>query len=726
MGPISTSYGVDHADPFFCAIDASGRQDVVCWGNNGTALRAGEIPGMAGINGGGGFMCGILSNTSRAYCWDWDSVSTLGEEFLVPSEFRLNEYSHIAAGLNHVCAIRGLYYSGSDSGYVDCWDIDRGGLYNDDSVVDRLFKRVVSGEGFSCGEASEGGVVCWGPNSTFLKNAKISKNLTNLASGRKTVCGIDEVSREVTCWGNDDDGGFGDPPKGIRFVSLAAGEQHYCGIREDDHGIECWGKFNASAVPKGNGFFAIASTGYVTCGIRDTDLVLDCWFANETDVLSSPDYDPPLELCSPGLCISRKCGIGEFAFNASSLNEPDLSSLCVRKDLSICAPCGFRCSPGFFVSSPCTDGAARVCTPCSLCDNSSCSGVCRLQTLEDDEVEKSRDSGTQKLVFIIGPSVTGFLLILVGWCVFPYLLILKSKGSCVVKPRLGSDPDADKLSIRVVPCPRGAQIFRLSDLKDATNGFKEFNELGRGSYGFVYKAKLLNGQQVAIKRANAATIISTNIREFESELDVLCKLRHPNIVNLLGYCVEMGERILVYEYMPRGTLYDHIHDALSPLDWSLRLKIAMQAAKGLQYLHEEAVPPIIHRNVKTSSIFLDSEWGARVSDFGFPNINESDINEQIKSDVYDFGIVLLEIFCGRKGYDGDCSPPNLVEWAVPLIRKNRAAAIIDSYVALPRNFEPLLRLADVAAITLREDPSERPMMSQVAALLEQIVQEGLI
>lgn len=280
--------------------------------------------------------------------------------------------------------------------------------------------------------------------------------------------------------------------------------------------------------------------------------------------------------------------------------------------------------------------------------------------------------------------------------------------------------------IPVAQCPGEAQIFRLSELKDATNGFKEFNELGRGSYGFVYKAILTDGCQVAVKRANAATIIHTNIRDFEMELEILCKMRHCNIVNLLGYCTEMGERILVYEYMSHGTLHDHLHGGLSPLNWTQRLRIAMQAAKGLEYLHMEANPPVVHRDVKTSNVLLDSDWGARISDFGFSNLSDRDLSEDMKNDVYSFGIVVLEILSGRKAYDVDYSPPNIVEWAVPLIRRGKAAAIIDRYVALPRNVEPLLKLADIAETAVWENSSDRPTMAELAHSLEQIVKEVLL
>lgn len=745
MGPITASFG---QDGFFCAIDASGKQDVICWGKNNSSSSSSssssfssasvyfsDIPAMASLSGGEGFLCGILANTSQAYCW---SPNGQGAD-LVPSIFRTIAYSHIAAGKDHVCAIRGPYYSEHDSGSVDCWEIVRTAnnslsskqsiLFFDESISSRVFKRVVSGEGFSCGGIREGGLVCWGPNSASLGISGVSESFIVLSAGRNSLCGISELSGEVTCWGNID-WSIG-PPNGTSFVSLAVGARHFCGIREDNHGVECWGSFNSSSIPKGSGFMALASSDFRTCGIREDDLVLDCWVANASASLRFV-YDPPLELCSPGLCTPGSCGERQFAFNASILHEPDLTSLCARKDLKICSPCGSNCSEGFFLSSPCTENADRVCTACSLCQNSSCRDICGLHSTSE---MKKLWHHYHRLVIIIGSSALAFLLILIGWCLRPCTVASpqedgtkKQFKSCIGKPELETDINADlHPPPSVAPCPGMAQVFRLSELKDATNGFKEFNELGRGSYGFVYRAVLTDGRQVAVKRANAATIIHTNSREFEMELEILCKIRHCNIVNLLGYCSEMGERLLVYEYMPHGTLYDHLHGGLSPLNWSVRLKISMQAAKGLEYLHKEIVPPIVHRDVKSSNILLDSEWGARITDFGLlTSSNDKDLSGDLKTDVYNYGIVLLEILSGRKAYDRDYTPPSVVEWAVPLIRKGKGAATIDRYIALPRNVEPLLKLADIAEKAVREKPSERPTMLEVASSLEQIVKDGLI
>ncbi|KAK9153446.1 hypothetical protein Sjap_000926 [Stephania japonica] len=690
-GPIAAAFGENW---FFCAIDASGKQQIFCWDRNSSSAssssavssRFSSVPSLASLSGGDGFLCGISSNTSKAYCW---SSIDPGMD-LVPPSFRNTDYSKIASGANHVCAVRGFYGSSSEMGSVDCWAI--GGKLNKSNQPTRfdaftsgvIVGGIVSGEGFSCGGVGEKGIVCWGPRAGHLRVLASSGVYVGLAASRDAICAISGGLGELKCWGEFSS--FDGVPGGIRFVALTAGAQHFCGIREDDHGIECWGRNDLALVPKGSsGFLAIAASDFITCGVREDDLIIDCWGSQGS--LPS-DYSPPLQLCSPGLCTAGTCGENKFAFNASILSVPDLTSLCVRRDLKICSPCGLNCSKGFFPSSACSENADRVCTACSLCQNSSCWDVCGL--MSTSETQQQRQRQIQMLAIVIGSSISGLVLLLLAWCLLPCRTTVRKEiqkkkqcTSCIGKPEVEVDTTADaQPTLSLVPCIGTAQVFRLSDLKDATNGFKEFNELGRGKYGFVYKAILSDGQQVAVKRANAATIIHINNREFESELEVLCKIRHSNIVNLLGYCEEMGERLLVYEYMPHGTLYDHLHGELSPLNWTLRLKISYQAARGLEYLHKDCMPPI-------------------------------DQSGDLVSDIYSFGIVLLEILSGRKCHDKDYTPSSIVDWARPLIRQGKAAAIIDRGVALPRNVEPLLKLAEISELALKEDHNQRPAMSDL-------------
>ncbi|CAM8886944.1 unnamed protein product [Rhodiola kirilowii] len=738
MGPIAAAFG---DNGFFCAITAGGAQEIICWHKNNHSISSSQysnsLPPMAGLSGGDGFLCGIMSNTSQAYCWNWDSINS-GTN-LVPSTYLYNTYALIAAGKSHVCAVRGFYYAQDSFGNVDCWELNHV-LYNNSDVIvpgyassfsdsrisSIVFRKIVSGDGFSCGlYVVSKEVICWGPKAA---NLVVSDEFEALVSSKDSVCGISAVSREIKCLGGNSASGIA--PARTRFVGLSAGANHYCGIKEDDHEIKCWGSLNQSVVPGNSGFLAIASSDYTTCGVRELDLVLDCWDVHGSSV---PEFSPPLQLCSPGLCTPGSCGAGKFAFNASTLNEPELSSLCVRRELKVCLPCGSSCSKGFFPSGICGENADRMCTACSLCENSSCVGVCGEHSKSG--IELLETNAMKKLLLIVGPSVSGSILILIACCVVPGMVRSgreeggkKRRTFCIGKPVVEAEPDPVNLqpTISAASVAETPQLFRLSELKDATHGFKEFNELGRGSYGFVYKAVLSEGRHVAVKRANAATIINTSSRDFELELETLCNIRHGNIVNLLGYCVEMGERILVYEYMSNGTLGDHLHEELSPLSWELRLKFALQAACGLEYLHNGVFPPIIHQDIKTSNILLDCEWNARIADFGLLNAGDKDSTGNIKDDVCSFGIVLLEILSGRKAYDSDYTPAEIVEWALPLIRRGRAAAIIDRNVPLPRNVEPLLKLADIAELALKEKPSDRPSMSEIVIFLDQIVKSGLI
>lgn len=740
-GPIAAAFG---EKGFFCAIDASGKQDIICWDKENKSSSSStryfnSLPAMVSLSGGEGFMCGITSNNSKAYCWSLEANS--GAD-LVPEAYQSTTYLQITVGKDHVCGIRGDYNSKTEVGTVDCWQYGQkidaspnansisNSMFRDPSIARLVFRSIVSGEGFSCGVVKDGGVICWGPQSGNLGLSP--GDLKSLAAGRQSVCGTATATGEVKCWGEASE--FGSPPVGTRFMSLSVGAKHYCGIREDDHSVKCWGSIDSSSsVPKGSGFMAIASSDFTTCGVREVDLVLDCWGVHGQ---SLPDYSPPLQLCSPGICSPGSCASGMFAFNASVvLNEPGLTSLCARKDMQICLPCGTNCSEGYFPSSVCTENADRVCTACSLCENSSCSDICKISSSSLSGVRnQERQEFMRKLIIIAGSLVSGSLLVLICWFLFIWVTRTnnqeKSRSCCLFcagRQVVEADPEINsQKSLSVSTCIATTQVFRLSELKDATHGFKEYNELGRGAFGFVYKAVLSDGSQVAVKRANAATIIHTNTKEFEAELEILCNMRHNNIVNLLGYCAEMGERLLVYEYMPHGTLHDHLHGELSPLDWNLRLKISLQAAKGLEYLHKQVKPPIVHHHMKTSNILLDAEWGARISDFGLLSTASDKVqNGDVESDVYNFGIVLLEILSGRKAYDGDCSPPGIVDWALPVITRGKAAAIIDRSVALPSNVEPLLKLADIAELALRENPGERPSMSEVVCLLDQMVKSGM-
>lgn len=289
-----------------------------------------------------------------------------------------------------------------------------------------------------------------------------------------------------------------------------------------------------------------------------------------------------------------------------------------------------------------------------------------------------------------------------------------------------------------------ALIFTMRELADATNNFSPDFLLGRGGFGCVYKAYMNGGQVVAVKQLDLNGLQGN--REFLVEVLMLNLLHHPNLVNLLGYCVHGDQRLLVYEYMPLGSLEDHLHDLSpnqQPLDWTTRMKIAAGAAAGLEYLHDTANPPVIYRDIKPSNILLGEGYHAKLSDFGLAKLgpvgDKTHVTTRvmgtygycapeyastgqltIKSDIYSFGVVFLELITGRRALDSNRprEEQDLVSWARPLFKEQKK---------FPKMADPLLQghfprrglyqAMAIAAMCLQEKARNRPLIREVAAAL---------
>ncbi|BAB09427.1 receptor protein kinase-like protein [Arabidopsis thaliana] len=271
-----------------------------------------------------------------------------------------------------------------------------------------------------------------------------------------------------------------------------------------------------------------------------------------------------------------------------------------------------------------------------------------------------------------------------------------------------------------------SRIFSHKEIKSATRNFKEV--IGRGSFGAVYRGKLPDGKQVAVK------------------VHLLSQIRHQNLVSFEGFCYEPKRQILVYEYLSGGSLADHLYGPRSKrhsLNWVSRLKVAVDAAKGLDYLHNGSEPRIIHRDVKSSNILLDKDMNAKVSDFGlskqFTKADASHITTVVKgtagyldpeyystlqltekSDVYSFGVVLLELICGREPLSHSGSPDsfNLVLWARPNLQAG-AFEIVDDI--LKETFDPasMKKAASIAIRCVGRDASGRPSIAEVLTKLKE-------
>ncbi|KAK5833105.1 probable serine/threonine-protein kinase PBL7 [Gossypium arboreum] len=290
-----------------------------------------------------------------------------------------------------------------------------------------------------------------------------------------------------------------------------------------------------------------------------------------------------------------------------------------------------------------------------------------------------------------------------------------------------------------------AHTFTFRELAAATKNFRADYLLGEGGFGRVYKGRLESTNQVvAIKQLDRNGLQGN--REFLVEVLMLSLLHHPNLVNLIGYCADGDQRLLVYEYMPLGSLEDHLHD-LPPdkrqLDWNTRMKIAAGAAKGLEYLHDKASPPVIYRDLKCSNILLGEGYHPKLSDFGLAKLgpvgDKTHVSTRVmgtygycapeyamtgqltlKSDVYSFGVVLLEIITGRKAIDNSRAggEQNLVAWARPLFKDRRKfAQMADPLLQGQYPVRGLYQALAVAAMCVQEQPNMRPLIADVVTAL---------
>lgn len=296
-----------------------------------------------------------------------------------------------------------------------------------------------------------------------------------------------------------------------------------------------------------------------------------------------------------------------------------------------------------------------------------------------------------------------------------------------------------------------AKIFTFRELCVATQNFRSENLLGEGGFGRVYKGHIASTNQVVAVKQLDRNGFQGN-REFLVEVLMLSLLHHPNLVNLVGYCADGDQRILVYEYMANGSLEDHLLEIClpdltpnrKPLDWSTRMKIAEGAARGLEYLHERAEPPVIYRDFKASNILLDENFNPKLSDFGLaklgPTGDKSHVSTRVmgtygycapeyaltgqlttKSDVYSFGVVFLEIITGRRVIDNTrpTEEQNLVSWAQPLFRDRRKFTLMaDPFLEDQYPVKGLYQALAVAAMCLQEEADTRPLISDVVTALE--------
>ncbi|KAH7284203.1 hypothetical protein KP509_34G043300 [Ceratopteris richardii] len=294
-------------------------------------------------------------------------------------------------------------------------------------------------------------------------------------------------------------------------------------------------------------------------------------------------------------------------------------------------------------------------------------------------------------------------------------------------------------------CTLAVRVFSIYDLEKATDNFNSDNIIGQGGYGCVYSGALEDGTEVAVKLMTRDD--QRKKIEFFAELEMLSRVHHRNLVKLIGACLEVDGCCLVYELIPNGNVESHLHGKhrlMQPLDWNTRMKIALGAARGLAYLHEDANPHVIHRDFKSSNILLDRDFTPKISDFGLakiaPDKQDGHISTSVmgtfgyvapeyamtghllvKSDVYSFGVVLLELLSGKRPIDFSQPPgeENLVNWARPLLSKEEGLqALADPSLDGRFPFDLFSKVAMIALMCVELDPSCRPFMGEVVQALK--------
>ncbi|XP_065870991.1 putative serine/threonine-protein kinase-like protein CCR3 [Euphorbia lathyris] len=763
-----STLAVTSDSPTVCGVVAAqSKQSIMCF-KGGQIVNVLPNISFSSISGGDSFFCGIRSGGYAFLCWNTVNQSN-SPAIYTPQRVYYNTtvlLQNIAVGGDQVCGT--LNDTANENGTggggsVKCWR----GEYNNSTqspVGSDRFISISSGYGFSCGILMNNSRIrCWGRNplAAEIESQFGDMLMFSIVAGGSHVCGMNSTGFLV-CKGENFSGQLDIPMNSAALMytpQLSLGANHSCAIRVNGS-VVCWGGSGGGGGGGGYGvngilgvsFESIVSGSNFTCGLTTINFSVICWGSgwpnlDDSGVQIVPFSDKVL----PGSCVQSVCEFGVY---------PDSQSLC--------SGLGHVCNPPSFNLSMLLPPAAPP-----------------PEAAEAQPRSPSKELTTGLLVFCIIGSVGGLAgICTVIYCLWTGVCFGKKKVHNSVQPtitRAGSNGGTTsnnsglilsrsstirRQSSRAMRRQRSgtsskhadrAEEFSLSELAAATNNFALENKIGAGSFGIVYRAKLLDGREVAIKRGETGQKtkkFQEKESAFDSELAFLSRLHHKHLVRLVGYCEDGDERLLVYEFMKNGALYDHLHDKNNTgktssvvNSWKMRIKIALDAARGIEYLHSYAVPPIIHRDIKSSNILLDANWTARVSDFGLSLLGpEADRDYRpmkaagtvgyidpeyyglnvltAKSDVYGLGVVLLELLTGKraifKDSENGSTPTSIVDYAVPKILAGELGKFLDPRVGAAElnEAEAVELVAYTALHCVNLEGKDRPTMSDIVANLE--------
>ncbi|KAJ3695983.1 hypothetical protein LUZ60_001360 [Juncus effusus] len=333
----------------------------------------------------------------------------------------------------------------------------------------------------------------------------------------------------------------------------------------------------------------------------------------------------------------------------------------------------------------------------------------------------------KRLPLVLGPLLSSMFISLVVFALF----MLRRRRSIKAANKKDEPREASR-----------SLLFKLKDLRLATNDFSEAYKLGKGGFGSVYKGFLPNGEEIAVKRLSIGS--GQGVSELNNEVIILAQLQHRNLVKLLGFCHEDTEKILVYEFLPNTSLDKFLSDneKCEQLNWRKRYEIIEGIARGVLYLHEESRIMIIHRDLKTSNILLDETLLPKISDFGLAKLFDLDKSRGIasrivgtngyiapecfmrsyistKSDVFSYGVIILEILSGKsvRDFEGSGNSPNLLSFVWKKWREGEALNIIDQRLHGMYKVNEVLRCINIALLCVQLDPSKRPNMATIVLML---------